>query len=81
MNNHQPTRKGKTMENFQDQDEAIEAVMERLDGLQEEKLALFFLNIFGKDGLMEMAQDIMESRAYEFDSEKDVDDFINHMIS
>lgn len=69
------------MEKFEDQDEAMDVLMSKLEELPDEKLGLFFVNLFGADGLMEMAQDIIESRGYVFNTEKDVQGFINSMLS
>ena len=68
------------MKQFEDQDEAIEAVMEKLEELPDEKLAFFFMNLFGAEGLLEMARDFIEARYY-FETEKDVDMFIVQMLS
>ena len=68
------------MKQFEDQDEAIEAVMEKLEELPDEKLAFFFMNLFGAEGLLEMARDFIEARYY-FETEKDVDRFIAQMLT
>ena len=68
------------MKQFEDQDEAIEAVMEKLEELPDEKLAFFFINLFGSEGLLEMARDFIEARYY-FETEKDVDMFIVQMLT
>lgn len=63
---------------FEDQDEALEAALERIESLPKEKLGVFFLNMFGSNGLIEMTQDFIEGRGYEFETDGDIDDFINH---
>ena len=68
------------MKKFQDQDEAMETLMEKLEQLPDEKLGLFFVTLFGADGLLEMAQDLIESRGEEFETEKDVERFILNML-
>ena len=69
------------MKQFEDQDEAIETLMEKLEELSDEKLALFFMNLFSAEGLLEMAREFIEGREYEFETEKDVDRFIVEMSS
>lgn len=69
------------MKQFEDQDEAIEAVMEKLEELPDEKLAFFFMNLFGAEGLLEMAREFIEAREYDFETEKDVDRFIVQMLT
>lgn len=69
------------MKRFEDQNEAIEAMMEKLEELPDEKLAFFFINLFGSEGLLEMARDFIEAGEYDFKTEKDVDGFIAQMLS
>lgn len=69
------------MKRFEDQNEAIEAMMEKLEELPDEKLAFFFMNLFGAEGLLEMAHDFIEAGEYEFETEKDVDRFIVQMLT
>lgn len=74
------------MKKFEDQDEAIETVMSKLEELPDEKLGLFFVTLFGADGLLEMAQDFIEGREYGlarmiFETEADVDRFIKEMLT
>lgn len=68
------------MKQFEDQDEAIEVIMEKLEELPDAKLAYFFMNLFGAEGLLEMARDFIEARDYGFDSESEVDEFITQML-
>lgn len=65
-------------------DVAAGMVMDLVDDLPEEKAAMFFLNLFGFEGLSEMAYEIIEGRIesgnVQIDRKDDVAKFVNTMI-
>lgn len=64
--------------------EPIELIMNEIESLPDDKLAMFFLNLFSSEGLIEMAQDIIESRlsddVYEIESAQDAKDFVKSYL-
>lgn len=64
--------------------EATQNILDEVMELPDEKLALFFLNLFGASGLEEMAFGLIEGRLdsglMTIETDKDVQKFINDMI-
>jgi len=67
-----------------DTTEATQNILDEVMELPDEKLALFFLNLFGASGLEEMAFGLIEGRLdsglMTIETDKDVQKFINDMI-
>lgn len=72
------------MEKFEDSTETARTIMDELNSLPEEKLAMFFFNLFGFEALDEMAFDLIEAQidagVLSVQSDEDVAKFINTMI-
>lgn len=69
------------MKNFESQEEAIDLLMEKMEGLPEEKVALFCLNFFGAADLLVKISEELENIEDEFKNEEEVDRFIAGMLS
>lgn len=72
------------MEKFENSTEATHEIMDALNSLPEEKLAMFFFNLFGFEALDEMAFAVIEARIdagiLKIGSSEDVTKFINTFI-
>lgn len=64
--------------------EATQNILDEVMELPDEKLALFFLNLFGASGLEEMAFDLIEGQLdrgqMTIETDEDIQKFINTMI-
>ncbi len=72
------------MEKFENSTEATHEIMDALNSLPEEKLAMFFFNLFGFEALDEMAFELIEAQIdsgrMEIRTGEDVTKFVNTMI-
>lgn len=72
------------MKTFTDSTEATHEIMDALNSLPEEKLAMFFFNLFGFEALDEMAFELIEAQIdsgrMEIRTGEDVTKFVNTMI-